>query len=248
MNKLKDHAQSKELHYFLTYADNNAIEYFRKQGFAQNPDLPEPRWKGYIKDYNGSTMMQCTIQRHIRHSTLYMDIRKQKDALIKEVLKFIRFKKHPGLDFSGPKKEYQFEEIAGLREAGWDKESYLREKEADERSFEDQCGEVLEVLLQHENSWPFRKPVDKEKVRDYYEVIKHPMDLESVQKKVELGIQPRSQEEVKKPPVDDDMIIEGKVNMEPYTCMDDFRADIKQIFDNARTYNGKETIFYKYAQ
>ena len=76
-----------------------------------------------------------------------MDIRKQKDALIKEVLKFIRFKKHPGLDFSGAKKEYSFEEIAGLREAGWDKESYLREKEADERSFEDQCGEVLEVLL-----------------------------------------------------------------------------------------------------
>ena len=36
--------------------------------------------------------------------------------------------------------------------------------------------------------------------------------------------------------------------MDPYTCMDDFRADIKQIFDNARTYNSKETIFYKYAQ
>ena len=62
------------------------------------------------------------------------------------------------------------------------------------------------VLFQHENSWPFRKPVDKEKVRDYYEVIKHPMDLESVQKKVNEGIKPRSQEEVKKPPVDDEMI------------------------------------------
>ena len=36
--------------------------------------------------------------------------------------------------------------------------------------------------------------------------------------------------------------------MNPYSCMDDFRNDIKQIFDNARTYNSKETIFYKYAQ
>ena len=36
--------------------------------------------------------------------------------------------------------------------------------------------------------------------------------------------------------------------MEPYTCMDDFRADIKQIFENSRIYNAKETIFYKYAQ
>ena len=65
MNKLKDHAREKSLHYFLTYADNNAIEYFRKQGFSKCPTLPESRWKGYIKDYNGSTMMQCTIQRHI---------------------------------------------------------------------------------------------------------------------------------------------------------------------------------------
>ena len=30
MNKLKDHAQTEDLQYFLTYADNNAIEYFRK--------------------------------------------------------------------------------------------------------------------------------------------------------------------------------------------------------------------------
>ena len=42
--------------------------------------------------------------------------------------------------------------------------------------------------MQHENSWPFRKPVDREKVRDYYEVIKRPMDLETIQKKVNLGL------------------------------------------------------------
>jgi len=30
MNKLKDHAQKMQINYFLTYADNNAIEYFRK--------------------------------------------------------------------------------------------------------------------------------------------------------------------------------------------------------------------------
>ena len=46
---------------------------------------------------------------------------------------------------------------------------------------------MLDVLAQHENSWPFRKPVDKEKVRDYYDVIKQPMDLETVQKKVNMG-------------------------------------------------------------
>lgn len=33
MNKLKDHAIERNINYFLAYADNNAIEYFRKQGF-----------------------------------------------------------------------------------------------------------------------------------------------------------------------------------------------------------------------
>ena len=79
MNKLKDHAAENDIHYFLTYADNNAIEYFRKQGFQKQPTpprfMPETRWKGYIKDYNGSTMMQCIVQLGIRHETLYQDIR-----------------------------------------------------------------------------------------------------------------------------------------------------------------------------
>lgn len=101
---------------------------------------------------------------------MYEDIRRQKDALIKEVLKFIRFDRQQGLNFN-QKKEYRFDEIRGLRDAGWDEQTYLREKQADERSFEEQCTEVLDVLMQHENSWPFRKPVDREKVRDYYEVI-----------------------------------------------------------------------------
>ena len=31
MNKLKDHCKDQGLQYFLTYADNNAIGYFKKQ-------------------------------------------------------------------------------------------------------------------------------------------------------------------------------------------------------------------------
>ena len=137
MNKLKDHAQEKQLHYFLTYADNNAIEYFRKQGFTKCPTLPETRWKGYIKDYNGSTMMQCTVQQHIRHSTLYGDIRRQKDALLAEVLAVVKFRRWKGFEFSASKKEYQFDEVPALAQAGWTQEKYQQEKLADERSFEE---------------------------------------------------------------------------------------------------------------
>ena len=72
-----------------------------------------------------------------------------------------------------------------MKEAGWHESRYETEKRSDERKFSEQCIECLDVLLAHENSWPFRKPVDRVKVRDYYDVIEHPMDLESVRMKVD---------------------------------------------------------------
>ena len=38
--------------------------------------MVEHRWKGFIKDYNGSTMMQCKIERDIKNETFYEDIRR----------------------------------------------------------------------------------------------------------------------------------------------------------------------------
>ena len=75
-------------------------------------------------------------------------------------------------------------------------------------------------MLDHEASWPFRKPVDAKKVPDYYNIIKEPMDLEKVQKQIKEGY---------------------------YLTRDMFKRDLMKIFDNARTYNQEETIYYKYA-
>jgi len=45
MNKLKDHCKVNNLNYFLTYADNNAIGYFKKQGFSNQIKLNLENWK-----------------------------------------------------------------------------------------------------------------------------------------------------------------------------------------------------------
>jgi histone acetyltransferase len=45
MNKLKDHCKTKDLQYFLTYADNNAIGYFKKQGFSIYVKMNIDQWK-----------------------------------------------------------------------------------------------------------------------------------------------------------------------------------------------------------
>lgn len=47
--------------HFLTYADNYAVGYFKKQGFSKDITLERAVWAGYIKDYEGGTIMQCTM-------------------------------------------------------------------------------------------------------------------------------------------------------------------------------------------
>jgi histone acetyltransferase len=54
MNQLKEHVKTEGIEYFLTYADNYAIGYFKKQGFTKVISMPRERWYGYIKDYDGN--------------------------------------------------------------------------------------------------------------------------------------------------------------------------------------------------
>ena len=61
MNHLKEHVKRLGITHFLTYADNYAIGYFKKQGFSKSLLLPRERWFGYIKDYDGGTLMECYI-------------------------------------------------------------------------------------------------------------------------------------------------------------------------------------------
>ncbi|KAL0077240.1 hypothetical protein F4703DRAFT_1743196 [Phycomyces blakesleeanus] len=64
MNHLKDYISSHtNMKHFLTYADNYAIGYFKKQasdrcGFTTEITLDKRKWVGYIKDYEGGTIMQ----------------------------------------------------------------------------------------------------------------------------------------------------------------------------------------------
>ena len=60
----------------------------------------------------------------------------------------------------------------------------------------------------------------KEEVPDYFEIIKRPMDLRTIKE---------------------------NVNASKYKDKESFQQDIHQIFKNAKTYNMKNTIYYKCA-
>lgn len=61
MNHLKDYVKkATSCMHFLTYADNYAIGYFKKQGFTKEITLDRSVWAAYIKDYEGGTIMHVS--------------------------------------------------------------------------------------------------------------------------------------------------------------------------------------------
>ncbi|KAL2639242.1 hypothetical protein AAZV13_06G158100 [Glycine max] len=74
------------------------------------------------------------------------------------------------------------------------------------------CENVLNRLMSHQFAWVFNDPVDvvKLNIPDYFTVIKHPMDLGTVKKRITSG---------------------------EYSNPMDFAADVRLTFDNAMFYN-----------
>ena len=67
--------------HLLTYADNYAIGYFKKQGFTKEITFDRARWMGYIKDYEGGTIMQCSMVPKIRYLEAGRMLLKQKETV-----------------------------------------------------------------------------------------------------------------------------------------------------------------------
>ncbi|ORX46199.1 acyl-CoA N-acyltransferase [Piromyces finnis] len=226
MNHLKDHIRSNyDIQYFLTYADNYAIGYFKKQGFTTEITLEKPIWMGYIKDYEGGTLMQV-----IRiENNIYLKAKFNIFIIyIKEVLKRIKkmTKSHvvyPGLTcFNDKVKSIEPEKIPGLLEAGWNPEMDTMMFPEEQPEEDNELNTVMRLLVSemqnHSQSWPFLQPVTG--VADYYNIITDPMDLKTLSDNVDDG---------------------------QYSTLEEFKTDAQKIFDNCRTYNESTTPYYKCA-
>ncbi|CAH8850715.1 unnamed protein product [Trichobilharzia szidati] len=56
-------------------------------------------------------------------------------------------------------------------------DSTTETEQMDEQSSQALCSQILDAVFKHKQSWPFRKPVDRSQVPDYYEIITDPVDL-----------------------------------------------------------------------
>ncbi|KAL2321001.1 hypothetical protein Fmac_029970 [Flemingia macrophylla] len=236
MNHLKQFARELDgLTHFLTYADNNAVGYFIKQGFTKEIHLDKDRWQGYIKDYDGGILMECKIDPKLPYTDLSTMIRRQRQAIDEKIRELSNCHiVYPGIDFqkkeAGIPKKIIYD-IPGLKEAGWTPDQWGHSRfrslcsSADNATNQKHLSAFMRSLLKalhdHADSWPFKEPVDARDVPDYYDIIKDPIDLKTMSKRVE--------------------------SEQYYVTFEMFVADVRRMISNARTYNSPDTIYYKCA-
>ncbi|EHK99241.1 putative Histone acetyltransferase GCN5 [Glarea lozoyensis 74030] len=175
MAHLKDYvrATSPVMHY-LTYADNYATGYFQKQGFTKEITLDRSLWMGYIKDYEGGTIMQCSMVPRIRYLEVGRMLLKQKEAVLAKIRTWANGNATPIDPLS----------VSAIRETGWspDMDELSRQPRHGPRFNE--LRRFLGELQNHKQAWPFLNPVNKDEIPDYYITITTPMDLSTVEERL----------------------------------------------------------------
>jgi len=79
--------------YFITYADNYAVGYFKKLGFTKGITMPRGRYLGLIKDYDGGTMMECYLHKSIPYTSIQEMVKRQHDFVIGEIRKVAKVRR-----------------------------------------------------------------------------------------------------------------------------------------------------------
>ena len=238
MNHIKEYAKEKEnMTHLITFADNNAVGYFQKQGFTKEIMMEREKWYGYIKEYDGGTIMECQLDGHVSYVDFVNQIREQRKAVEAKVREMsTAHKVYPGLkDHFKPSAEGKYipidvKHIKGLKEAKWEDPGLPKY-----RLVHPGCGDgiptkanlhkfmraIVNVIQAHSDAWPFAAPVNPLEVTDYYDVVKDPVDMELIQERVSAG--------------------------NYYVSLEMFCADFRLMFNNCRIYNSRDTPYFKAA-
>jgi histone acetyltransferase len=234
MDFLKGVVQARGIHDILTCADNEAVGYFKKQGFNEKEIRMEPsRWVGYIKDYDQVTLVHCLIHPEIDYLNF------QKTVLARQLANLAD---RTGIQISKPIPEFA-EEQPSLPHAVYHVSLplplILRRRAPALRSagilrllngYDDRCRilrekfiRILEALKSDpKNADIFMRPVTEEIAPNYFDVIQSPMDLWSIENRLK-----RYDDYYKRPEI--------------------FAIDVALMCDNAKHFNPPDSQFYRHA-
>ena len=191
---------------------------------------------GVIKDYDGGTLMQCTMIRGVNYLDWYHMIYEQQRRL----LALVDAKTGMGRVYPGLKGPVNPIDVPGVRELGWKPSTPplsttgrlsstllaagvspgATASPSEGQSLVPILASLLDELKAHPASWPFRQPVDLNEVPDYLSVITTPMDLSTMEAKLKAG---------------------------QYQSIEEFVHDFELIPANCRRYNEPDTTYCKNA-
>jgi histone acetyltransferase len=231
---LKSVIQARGIFDILTCADNEAVGYFKKQGFNDREIRMHPdRWVGYIKDYDGVTLVHCPIH----HAVDYLRFT---DTVLQRQLNWLA--ERTGLQISKPIRDFELD-IPSLPHAVYHLSLPLPailEKCAPRLKspgivallgqYGENCAVIREKLFRilnglksdAKNAEIFLRPVTEDIAPDYFETIHSPMDLWSIEIRLR-----RYDDYYKRPEI--------------------FAVDVHLMCENAKIFNAADSVFYRNA-
>ncbi|CAD25862.1 TRANSCRIPTIONAL ACTIVATOR [Encephalitozoon cuniculi GB-M1] len=157
--------------YLVTYADNFAIGYFRKQGFST--DVRFGGWIGFIKDYEGGTVVECCVSWEINYLKKQEIIESMRRKLFEEMKGINNYHiTHKIEDYSRIKEIGDIPGVSGVE--------CIVEEDRGMRLQARFISYLISDLQSNAHAWPFLRPVDPAEVPDYYKCIAKPMDLSTM--------------------------------------------------------------------
>lgn len=227
MNHLKEYMKKEEIYEFLTCADNSATEYFAKLGFTANVTLPAPRYIDYIKLYDNSTLMQCSLNRLIpSYLELPEMLQRQRAAVLSRLPPLRHLGVHPLLGDLTQRRPIRRDDPAfppppakRVRHSfGENEEEGNEGEEEEEEPFQVKLRKLIQRLKNAPSAWPFLKPVDEKLYPSYRKIVQVPVDLSLVEQRVYGG---------------------------EYLAIGDFVGDIQLMLQNCRSFNPEGNIYHE---
>jgi histone acetyltransferase len=217
LNNLKEYMKQEGVVFYLTFADNFAIPFFRKQGFKIRISQPRERWVGWIKDYEGGTLMECRASTDIDYLSVKDTIHRQRAAIFEKIKEVSNSHiVYPGVSEPFP---LDIANIRGLKESAIAGQPEWRpEPEPDMERLTAELRSILQAVLHHPDAWPFLYPVDPVLVPDYPKIVRNPIDLQTIGQRLDSNAF--------------------------YRTKHIFCADLLRMCNNCRLYNRRDTAYY----
>ncbi|VDL74646.1 unnamed protein product [Nippostrongylus brasiliensis] len=163
MNHLKDYQVKCGNYHLLTFADEFAIGYFSKQGFSEKVEMPKKLYQGYIKEYEGATLMGCQLHPQMRYTEFssYMKTVRDLQEAVCDVKYLDKSHKYGGIEHlfrQSGHRALSLKEIPGLEHYNDD------DRPGRDSDLESKIKLIIKKLNADKWGWPFVVPVDGEMV------------------------------------------------------------------------------------